>query len=75
MNIKWYYRDAALVIAFLILGFLMLPLVWFNPKFNLKSKLFWTAVILVLTYVFVKPIIGAYIIPKDDLLLLDFLTK
>lgn len=75
MKIKWYHRDATLVIAFFILGFLMMPLVWFNPKFSIKSKTFWTIIILAITFIFVKPIVSGYLLPREDLLLIESLTQ
>ena len=46
----WYFKKGSFVGAFLLVGPLMLPLVWFNPKMTKSRKALWTAVILVLTY-------------------------
>lgn len=39
LNVKWYFKTPALVIAFLCIGPFMLPLIWFNPGFNTKQKI------------------------------------
>jgi len=46
---KWYFRNYVLVIAFLCVGPFALPLVWFNPRFNLKTKSVITVLIAALT--------------------------
>ena len=55
---KWYFKTYAIVIAFLCVGPLSLPLVWFNPRFDLKKKTIISLIIIVLSYflgvVFVK---------------------
>lgn len=47
---KWYFKSSFILIAFFCVGPLALPLVWFNPRFTLKSKILITAVSLALTY-------------------------
>ena len=46
----WYFRNMSIFLAFLCVGPLALPLVWFNPRYKVYSKLIITAVCLVLTY-------------------------
>ncbi|MCG3177186.1 MAG: hypothetical protein MOGMAGMI_02154 [Candidatus Omnitrophica bacterium] len=46
----WYHKDAALVILFLAVGPLVLPLVWTNPRYDLRRRIIVTVVVLVLTY-------------------------
>ena len=46
----WYYKNTSMVVAFLVAGPLMLPMVWFNPKFDVVKKALITAVVLVITY-------------------------
>lgn len=48
--VKWYFRNLTLVIVFLSVGPLVLPLIWFNPRFSWKTKLLWTLIILVASY-------------------------
>lgn len=47
---KWYFKTSILIIAFLCIGPFMLPLVWYNPRFNPKQKVFISIVIAILTY-------------------------
>jgi len=49
-QVKWYFKTTTLVIAFLCVGPLVLPLIWFNPRFNPKAKIIISAVIIILTY-------------------------
>jgi len=49
-QVPWYFRNVWIMIAFLCIGPLMLPMVWFNPRFNWKTKLIVTIIILVITY-------------------------
>ena len=46
----WYYRSTSMVVAFLVAGPFMLPMVWINPKFSILKKTIITIVILGLTY-------------------------
>jgi len=63
---KWYFNTSALVVAFLCVGPLMLPLVWFNPRMSQKAKIIANTVIILLTFflgaLFVKSLkaIGSY---------------
>lgn len=47
---KWYFKTTWLVIAFLCIGPLALPLVWFNPRFGWKAKVTITIIAIVVTY-------------------------
>lgn len=47
---KWYFKTSVLVIAFLCVGPLMLPLIWFNPHLDKTKKIIATIIIAVLTY-------------------------
>lgn len=42
---KWYFGTSFLIIAFLCIGPLMLPLVWFNPDLSRDKKIIATLVI------------------------------
>lgn len=50
-NQKWYFKTSVLVIALLAVGPLALPLLWFNPRYRLRTKVIVTVVTLALTYV------------------------
>ncbi len=47
---KWYFKNSALIVIFLIAGPLVLPLLWFNPRLNNKAKIVMTIAILLLSY-------------------------
>lgn len=48
-EIKWYYKNYALIIGFLCVGPFILPLVWRNPFLNRNNKIIITVIIAVLT--------------------------
>ena len=50
----WYYRTRALVVAFLCVGPLALPLLWFNPRYNLKVKIGISIAVIILTVFLIK---------------------
>jgi uncharacterized membrane protein YqjE len=47
---QWYYGTSVLVIALLCVGPLALPLIWFNPRFRLATKILVSAAVIVATY-------------------------
>ena len=49
-EVKWYFKTSNLIIAFLCVGPLALPLLWFNPRFSNKAKIIISAVVIILTY-------------------------
>ncbi len=66
-NDKWYFKNWVLVVGFLCVGPLILPLVWFNPCFNQKTKIVISIVIVIITYFLtismyksIKVILGYY---------------
>ena len=52
-KLKWYFRTSSLLVAFLCVGPLALPLIWFNPRLGLRSKVLISAVTLFLTYLLI----------------------
>jgi len=46
---KWYFSTPTVVIALLCVGPFALPLVWFNPRYKIITKLVGTVVIIALT--------------------------
>ncbi len=46
---KWYFKTTAIITAFLCVGPLALPLVWFNPRFNTKTKTIITIVTIIVS--------------------------
>ncbi len=49
-NEPWYFRNSVIAIAFICVGALALPLVWFNPRFSVKTKIIVTIISLVVSY-------------------------
>jgi len=47
---KWYLKTSVLVLAFLCVGPFALPLLWINPHYSLKMKIFVSAIVIILTY-------------------------
>ena len=47
---KWYFKTYTLVIAFLCVGPLALPLFWVNPRFNQKTKIIISIIVIILSY-------------------------
>jgi hypothetical protein len=55
---QWYFSTAIVVIAFLSVGPLALPLVWFNPRYKIITKIVVSVIVIALTIWF-------YFILKD----------
>jgi len=47
---KWYFKTSLLIIAFLCVGPLALPLVWFNPRFSQRKKIVISIIVIILSY-------------------------
>ncbi|MCK9431448.1 MAG: hypothetical protein M0R00_00645 [Candidatus Omnitrophica bacterium] len=47
---KWYFKTWPLAVSFLCVGPLMLPLVWINPRFSVKTKAVASVVIIAASY-------------------------
>ena len=47
---KWYFKNSFVITAFVVVGPLALPLVWFNPRYSQKAKILTTVVSLVISY-------------------------
>lgn len=43
---KWYFKKGTLVAALIFVGPFALPLLWFNPKYSLLAKIFWSVVVI-----------------------------
>jgi membrane protein insertase Oxa1/YidC/SpoIIIJ len=52
----WYFSDISVFVAFLCVGPLMLPLVWWNPRYSSLVKILVTVVILILTWLMYRSI-------------------
>jgi len=67
---KWYFTTSAVVLGLLCLGPLALPLVWFNPRYKIVTKLVVTLVVAVGTVLLVclsYIIIGLYVKAMEDI--------
>jgi predicted nucleic acid-binding Zn ribbon protein len=70
---KWYFKTYSFVIAFLCIGPLALPMVWFNPNYSRTKKINITMVSLLVTILiaiaFIKlfGIVGGYYKQVEDL--------
>ena len=47
---KWYFKTSWLIIAFLCIGPLALPLLWFNPRFSKRRKVIISIIVIILSY-------------------------
>jgi hypothetical protein len=48
-QVAWYFKPGMLVVAFLVVGPFMLPLLWLSPTLSRTAKWGWTFVIIVTT--------------------------
>jgi len=46
---KWYYSNTAIVVGAIVVGPLILPLVWKNPKYSLTVKIAITVIVIAIT--------------------------
>ena len=46
---KWYHQTSTVVIALLCLGPLALPLVWFNPRYKITTRIVVTILVIALS--------------------------
>lgn len=58
-KVAWYYRSGVVILAFLTVGPLALPLVWFHPALGRKVKLLITVLVLALTYYLTEATVDA----------------
>jgi uncharacterized membrane protein YvbJ len=57
---KWYHRTPTLVISILLIGPLALPLVWFNPRYSITTKIIATIVVVAATVALTVLMVGLY---------------
>lgn len=48
--VPWYFKTSILIFAFLSIGPLALPLLWFNPRFSNKAKIIVSIIVIILSY-------------------------
>ncbi|MFA6379008.1 MAG: zinc ribbon domain-containing protein [Candidatus Omnitrophota bacterium] len=51
---RWYNKTSSIFIGFLVLGPLVLPLVWTNPRYSTQKKIIVTILILLATFAMLK---------------------
>ena len=59
-DVKWYHRSPAIIVSVLCVWPLALPLIWFNPKYSMASKVIWTIVIIGFTLLLCVGSVGLY---------------
>jgi hypothetical protein len=57
---KWYHRTPTIVVSVLLIGPFALPLIWFNPKYSMASKVVWTILIIGFTLLLCVGSVGLY---------------
>jgi hypothetical protein len=57
---KWYHRTPTLIVSLLLIGPFALPLIWFNPKYSMTSKIIWTIVVIGFTLLLCVGSVGLY---------------
>ncbi|MDP8259923.1 MAG: hypothetical protein P9L96_02840 [Candidatus Gygaella obscura] len=48
-KLKWYFKPSIMVLAFFSVGPFVLPLVWLHPRYQLKTKVILSTVILLIS--------------------------
>ena len=59
-KVKWYFKTSAIVVIFLSAGPLVLPLVWFNPRFSKNTKVIISIVVAILSYFMITMLISSF---------------
>ena len=49
-KMPWYFGMHSLIMGFLVVGPLVLPLLWLNPRFNLQTKIIVSVIMIGITY-------------------------
>ena len=61
---KWYLKTSTIVGGFLLVGPLVIPLVWANPRFSPTKKIVLTAVFVLITIALLKATVHAVAVLK-----------
>lgn len=60
-KVPWYLNKSSAVIGFLVVGpVAVLPLIWANQRMRRRVKIFWTAIVVILTLFFLKVMIDQF---------------
>lgn len=57
---KWYFRTSTLVVGFLLVGPLIIPLVWVNPRYSLTKKIVLTVLLIIVTMLLLKALEASF---------------
>ncbi|OHB59358.1 MAG: hypothetical protein A2167_07335 [Planctomycetes bacterium RBG_13_46_10] len=57
---KWYFSTSNIIVAFLFVGPLVLPLVWFHPHYKKNTKIIITTIISIVTILVVYLLIKLF---------------
>jgi len=58
-QVKWYFKNGSLLIAFLIVGPFVLPLIWANPRFDKKKKIIISAIVMIASILLIAMTAGS----------------
>lgn len=58
--LPWYFKTSTIVILLLSVGPFALPLIWFHPTLGRNSKMIYTLVVLLLTWLLAKSLAIAF---------------
>jgi uncharacterized protein YebE (UPF0316 family) len=47
---KWYFKTSVFIIALLCVGPFALPLLWFNPRYKMMTKVSISVIVIIITY-------------------------
>jgi hypothetical protein len=60
-KVEWYFRTATLITGFCFVGPLIIPLIWFHPRYSKKKKILLIAVCLVVTIVLYQMVKNSFV--------------
>ncbi|MBN1869697.1 MAG: zinc ribbon domain-containing protein [Candidatus Omnitrophica bacterium] len=55
-EISWYFKPSTLVLGFCLIGPLIIPLIWFHPRYSNTKKAVLTLVCIAVTILFLIPV-------------------
>ncbi|MDD5327993.1 MAG: zinc ribbon domain-containing protein [Phycisphaerae bacterium] len=57
---KWYFSTSAVVVALIVLGPFALPMVWFNPRYKIITRVVVTVIVIAFTILFTYLVADTY---------------
>ncbi|MHA1558850.1 MAG: zinc ribbon domain-containing protein [Alphaproteobacteria bacterium] len=58
--VKWYFKKPFVIFCVLTLGPFGLPLVWYHPKYNKKTKIIVSSIVMIITYLVMQALDKAF---------------